>query len=262
MKLSVLILFLFSFPAWAQGTFHLFKKGIIRPSSSFARDVYIYLPAGYEKNNLRYPVLYMQDGQNLFDPSRAFLGQTWKALATLNHLIEKKLIAPIIVVAIDNTPERSDEYIPENQADEYLQFLVNTIKPQVDQTFRTKKSSEFTGIMGSSLGGLVSLYAGLRYTETFSLIGALSPSIWWNERSILNAYEQNSHLPRKVYLDSGTTGGEKPQDVLDLGQILLNRDFRHAENLCIYIQDNADHQEKYWAMRFPVALKFLFPYRP
>ena len=262
MKLSILILWLFTFPAWAQGTFHLFKKGIIRPSSSHPRDVYVYLPAGYEKNNLRYPVLYMHDGQNLFDPARAFLGQTWKGLATLNYLIKNKLIAPIIVVAIDNTPERSDEYIPENKADEYLNFLVDTIKPQVDQTFRTKKSPEFTGIMGSSLGGLVSLYAGLRYTETFALIGALSPSIWWNERSILEAYEQNLHLPWKVYLDSGTIGGEKPLDVLDLGQILLNRDFRHAENLYIYIQDGADHQEKYWAMRFPVALKFLFPLGP
>lgn len=152
---------------------------------------------------------------------------------------------PLIVVAIDNTPDRADEYIPENKADEYLRFLVETLKPQVDQTFRTKKSAEFTGMMGSSLGGLVSLYAGLKYPETFALVGALSPSIWWNDRSIIKAYQQNTHLPRKIYLDSGTVGGEEPQDVLDLSQLLIDRDFRYAENLLVYIQDGAAHQEKY-----------------
>lgn len=256
-------LFLFilccSFSAWGQGAFHLFQKGIIRADSSHPRDVYVYLPAGYEKSQRRYPVLYMQDGQNLFDPSRAFLGQTWKALGTLNDLIARKIITPLIVVAIDNTPERGDEYIPEHKADDYLDFVIHEIKPKVDQAFRTKLNPEATGILGSSLGGLVSLYAGLRHAQTFGLVGAMSPSIWWNERSMLNRYRQTNDLPLKIYLDSGTIGGEKPQDVMDLRQLLLVRNYQQ-ENLFVFIQNGADHQEHYWAMRLPVALKFLFPY--
>jgi predicted alpha/beta superfamily hydrolase len=257
MKLLGFLCFFITFPAWANGYFQLFK------SESFpARDIYVYLPNDYDKKNISYPVLYMQDGQNLFDPSRAFSGQTWNGLATLNRLIEAKLISPLIVVAIDNTPERMNEYIPENKGDEYLDYIVEELKPLIDDSFRTKKTAANTGIMGSSLGGLISLYAGLRHSETFSLVGALSPSIWWNKRSIIKSYQRSSQLPLKVYLDSGTDGGEEPQDVLDLCNVLFQRGYNQSENLFGFIQDGAMHEERYWAMRFPIALKFLFPYKP
>ncbi|MBA2405644.1 MAG: alpha/beta hydrolase [Bdellovibrionales bacterium] len=252
----------FSLPVMGQGHFKLFKKDILAPSSKHGRDVYVYLPANYQKNNVRYPVIYLHDGQNLFDPQRAYLGQTWKALSTLNNLIARKEVAPVIVVAIDNTADRKLEYTPENSGKLYLEFLVKTLKPLVDQNFRTKTERKDTAMMGSSLGGLISLHAGVLYPETFGLIAALSPSIWWNDRAIITSYQQHSQLPHKVYLDSGTTGGEEPQDVLDLSQVLVSRNYRHAENLFVYIQDGADHQEYYWAMRFPVALKALFPYSP
>lgn len=251
-----------SVAAWSQGSFRVFKKSMSFAGLTHARDVYVYLPDGYAKSGKRYPVLYMHDGQNLFDPSRAYLGQTWRAQTTLNELIGKKLMAPIIVVAIDNTPARMDDYIPEKNGNVYLDFIIKSLKPQVDQTFRTKSSASSTGIMGSSLGGLISLYAGIRNFDTFGLVGALSPSIWWNERSILGHYQSNSHFPRRIYLDSGTVDGEKPEDVLSLSQVLEKQGFQHAKNLCVYIQDGASHREYYWAVRFPVALQFLFPASP
>lgn len=259
--ISFLFLFL-SASAWSEGSFRLFKKGMTYPAFNLPRDVYVYLPEGYEKKNLSYPVLYMQDGQNLFDPNRAYLGQTWKALSTLNELIAKKLMSPIIVVAIDNTSARMEEYIPEKSGDAYLEFVINQVKPQIDKSFRTKIGPRNTGIMGSSLGGLISLYAGLRERSTFGIVGALSPSIWWNERSIIDRYHASPELPLKIYMDSGSIGGEKPEDVLALTHLLEERHFRHGHNLCVYIQDNADHREYFWAQRLPVALKFLFPPAP
>ncbi len=262
MKLLWLGFWLLSFQAIAQGHFQLFKHSVVAPYSTEVRDLYVYLPAGYKQGHAKYPVLYVHDGQNLFDPQRAFLGQTWNALATLNYLIEKKVITPIIVVAIDNTSERMDEYIPENRGDEYLQYIVETIKPQIDLAFRTEINSKLTGIMGSSLGGLISLHAGLKRPETFGLVAALSPSIWVNDRSILSSYQYGSQLPRKIYIDSGTVGGEEPQNVVDLFHVLVKRGFRQGDNLYADIQEGAAHEEKFWAMRLPTVLEFLFPYQP
>jgi pullulanase len=262
MKVFLLFLFLYSLSAFGKGQFYLFSKGISDGFSSHLRDIYVYIPDGYEKSKVRYPVLYMHDGQNLFDPERAYSGQTWRATETLNYLIQEKIISPLIVVAIDNTPGRMEDYIPEKKGKEYLNFLVNRIKPRIDDSLRTKKTSKDTGILGSSLGGLISLYAGITHPETFSIVGAMSPSIWWNDRSILKMYEQSSVLPLKIYLDSGTTGGEEPRDVLDLEEILLGREFRQNDNLFTFIQNGADHQEYYWSQRLPLALKSLFPHKP
>jgi predicted alpha/beta superfamily hydrolase len=256
--LIYLLLLLTSSQSLAAGSFKLFRKNISYSSVSLNRDIYVYLPEGYEKSTTRYPVIYMHDGQNLFDPARGYMGQTWKAEATLNDLIARKLISPVIVVAIDNTSARMEEYIPEKQADAYLDFLVGTVKPMVDHYLKTKTDRTHTAIMGSSLGGLVSLYAGLKHPEIFGRIGALSPSIWWNQRSILGAYQQAVQLPLKVYLDSGTEGGEQPQDVRDLAWILEQRGFQ-KRTLYYFIQQGAQHSEYFWSMRLPLALQFLFP---
>jgi predicted alpha/beta superfamily hydrolase len=260
MRLLWPLLFFLTFPVYAKGSFQLYLKGIISPSSQHTRDVYVYLPEGYEKLKRRYPVLYIHDGQNLFDPNRAFQGQTWRVEDSLNNLIKKKLIAPVIVVAIDNTPDRLEEYIFEKRGKEYLYFIKDTLKPQIDYSFRTLKGAESTGILGSSLGGLISLHAGIKLPETFGLVGALSPSIWWNDKSVLTSYKKSPYLPIKVYLDSGTVGGEEPQNVWALGSVLKERDFQRGENLLIYIQENANHSEYWWAHRFPTAIQFLFPY--
>lgn len=231
---------------FAAGKFHLFIQDLR------GRQVWVYLPDGYEKVGGRYPVLYMHDGQNLFDPSRAYMGQTWHMEETLNDLIAKKLITPLIVVAIDNTSNRMSDYTPDKDpeeesgggADQYLDLITNNLKPKVEKYIRTNGTN---GLMGSSLGGLVSLYASGRYP--FTRIGAMSPSIWWNQQSIIGLFK----APERLYLDSGTAGGEKPQDVLNLAKTL-----NMGSRLKVVISEGAIHSETAWAKRLPEALIHLF----
>ncbi len=255
MKSLIFILLLtFSFLAWGKGSFRFFTLSTPSSPELKPRKIFVYLPGGYETSGMRYPVLYMHDGQNLFDPSRAFLGQTWRAEESLNSLIAQNLIAPLIVVGIDNTEDRVKEYTEEFNLD----YLAQELKPLIDQTFRTKTSSASTGIMGSSLGGLVSLKASLAYPDVFGLIGALSPSIWWNQKAILRDIDNSTLEAQKIYVDSGTEGGEEPQNVNELKDILSKQSYVNGKNLMISIQQGARHQEKYWAQRFPTALRFLF----
>ncbi|MFY7993860.1 MAG: alpha/beta hydrolase [Bacteriovoracaceae bacterium] len=252
----IILLLTFSLTVFAESTVRLYKKGI-GPDSLPSRDIYVYLPDGYEKSHLSYPVLYMHDGQNLFDPTRAFLGQTWKTKETLDTLISKKIIRPLIVVAIDNTPSRMSEYAPEKDGIKYLDFISFKLKSMIDRDFRTIKNRDLTGIMGSSLGGLISLQAGMSHFHTFGLIGALSPSIWYNDKSIVTAYQMTQFLPLNVYLDSGTEGGENADDVWELARTLEQRRISPK----VIIQQGAGHSERFWAQRFPEALIFLYSER-
>lgn len=249
--------------AWAQdGKFHLFMKTLK------GREIHVYLPGDYDSSGRKYPVLYVQDGQNLFDPHRAYLGQTWNALHTLNTLIRKKQIRPIIVVAIDNTPDRMSEYSHDfdasvghgGGASEYLNVLKNDIMPTVEKHLRVEKGRESTGLMGSSLGGLVSLFGSVHSHQQFGLIAALSPSIWWNKKSILPVMTDSEILPVILYLDSGTEGGEKPEDVRTLESLLKNR-FKPGQ-LQVVIKQGDNHSEKAWAGRLPGALIHLFGINP
>lgn len=246
MRFLFALILLFSTHAFAAGNFVQFMRDLK------GRQVWVYLPDGYEKSNVRYPVLYAQDGQNLFDPERAFMGQTWHAEETLNVLIERKLIRPIIVVGVDNSANRMNDYTHDydaeegrgGEADAYLDLLVHELKPKVDQYLRTNGTN---GLMGSSLGGLVSLYGSTKYP--FTHIAALSPSIWWNHESIIALMRPVERL----YLDSGTIGGERPQDVQKLAQKL-----NMGSRLKVVIGEGDDHSEKAWSKRLPLALIHLF----
>ena len=245
------------------GKFSLWLKNYKTTNLNNGRDIYVYLPPDYSKNRgQNYPVLYMHDGQNLYDPSRAFMGQTWEAEKTLNTLIKAKKIPPILVVGIDNTSDRISEYTHDadpgyggGEALKYLRLIVN-LKSQVDQTYRAQKGPASTAILGSSLGGLVSLYAGITYPHVFGNIAALSPSIWWNSKSIMNLYAQAIDLPLKIYLDSGTLGGERPRDVTKFKDSLIAK--YNPQNIKVLIQKGAHHSEYFWAQRLPEALQFLF----
>lgn len=261
--LRVILLCLLISPAWAQdGKFHLFMKTIR------GREIHVYLPGEYDHSSRKYPVLYVQDGQNLFDPQRAYMGQTWNALTTLNTLIRKKQIRPIIVVAIDNTSDRMSEYTHDFDASvghgggaaEYLNILKTDVMPTVEKHLRVEKGRESTGLMGSSLGGLVSLYGSAHSFDNFGLVAALSPSIWWNKKSIINVMMESEVLPSKLYLDSGTDGGEKPEDVRALEAALKKR--FQAGQLQVVIKQGDNHSEKAWAARLPLALIHLFGIKP
>jgi predicted alpha/beta superfamily hydrolase len=228
------------------------------------RDVYIYLPAEYYFRPADcFSVLYMHDGQNLFDPRRAYLGQTWDAQETLNRMIRNGEIPPIIVVALDNSAQRILEYTPDydpkrqqgGKGDAYLNFVVNEVKPLIDRKFRTRTDRAHTAIMGSSLGGLISIYAGAKHALTFGLVGALSPSIWWNQESIFKLVRDET-LPLRLYLDMGTQGGENPEALIQLANQYQQSGM--SDNLLLNIHPGAYHSEKFWSQRLPVALKFLF----
>ena len=184
------------------------------------RDIIVYLPPMYEAQPDRhYPVLLMQDGQNLFDSETSFIkGIYWRMGETADELIAAGDIEPLIIVGIYNTgPQRIQEYTPVEdnrlgggRADTYGQMLVEELKPFLERTYRTLPGPQNWAMGGSSLGGLVTLYLGLRYTWVFSKLAVMSPSVWWRGRAILKTVAQVQRKPDlKIWLDIGTREGRR-----------------------------------------------------
>ena len=197
------------------------------------RDVLVYLPPGYSRFSRRhYPVLYLHDGQNVFDAATSFAGVEWGADETAERLIAAKLIEPLIIVAIANTgEERIHEYAPtparidpskrkrsKGLLRSYGRFLTEELKPFIDRRYRTKHDPKFTALGGSSLGGLATLVLGLWYPNYFSRLAVMSPSIWWDDCVIYKMVEElDKKLPLKIWLDTGTRepGWERARALLD-----------------------------------------------
>src|ERR1700736_3941811 len=184
------------------------------------RDVLVYLPQGYRRFSRRqHPVLYLQDGQNVFDAATAFSHVEWGVDETAQRLIRQKLIDPLIIVAVANTgDERIHEYAPTRAlidvgakrkkrsrglARQYGRFLVEELKPFIDRKYRTRREPEFTGLGGSSLGGLVTLALGLWYPNVFSRLAVMSPSVWWDDQAIVRMVEElEEKTPLRIWLDT------------------------------------------------------------
>jgi predicted alpha/beta superfamily hydrolase len=237
-----------------------------------SRDVVVYLPPGYDANpTRRYPVLYMHDGQNLFDRLTSAFGSEWGADETAERLIAAGEMEPIIIVGPYNTSDRIAEYTQVadpryggGDADKYGRFLKEELKPFIDQTYRTKPEREFTGVAGSSLGGLVSMYFGLTLNDTFSRIGSISPSIWWSNREILTRVNNLSAKPPiKVWVDIGTNEGSTPQEEVtntrDLRNALVAKGFTLNQDLKYLEVQGAGHDETAWNARMDQIFKFLYP---
>ena len=234
------------------------------PQLRNSRNVDVYLPASYSVRR-RYPVIYMQDGQNLSDPSIAFAG-TWDLDHALEHLADRG-IEPI-VVGVHNTENRLLEYSPfkhprhgGGQADRYLAFLAETLKPRIDRLFRTRRSRSYTAIGGSSMGGLVSFYGWLRRPEIFGHAIAMSPSFWFG-RDRLFEYVSARKLPRgRLYLDvGGAEGQEAVRDVRLMRALLQEKRIRPGT--FAYLEDRGGrHEEAAWARRLEEALAFTFSAR-
>ncbi len=235
------------------------------------RDVIVYLPPGYEAEPARrYHVLYLQDGQNLFDPSTAFGGIEWGVDATAQRLINAGELDPLIIVGINNTGQhRIDEYTPTfdakhsrgGKADNYGRFIVEELKSFVDHNYRTIPGPEQTGLGGSSLGGLVSLYLGLKYPQTFSRLMVMSPSVWWDQSFILRLVGGLKAKPSsRIWLDVGTKEGRfAPGQARALRDELLSQGWRLNHDLKYLQVKGGTHNERDWGQRVEPALKFLFP---
>jgi predicted alpha/beta superfamily hydrolase len=235
------------------------------------RDVTVYLPPGYnDRDDRRYPVLYMHDGQNLFEPHRAFIpGQHWRFREAADEAIGARTMSPAIIVGVDNTgPSRLDEYTPTHdpaksgggRADDYARMLLEELKPLIDSRYRTLGDGANTAVGGSSLGGLLSMYLAAKYPHAFSRAAVMSPSVWWHDRSILREIDEFAGPQRpRIWLD---IGGKEGADAVAGVQALRDR-LRakgwNDESLAFLEDRRADHSERAWAARVRKVLEFLFP---
>jgi predicted alpha/beta superfamily hydrolase len=245
--------------------------GFRSPALATTRRISIYLPPGYDDSTARYPVLYLQDGQNLFDPARAFVpGQDWGLDETAETLIRAGAIAPLILVGIDHAGvDRLDEYTPScdprrragGRLAAYRHFLVDELKPWIDARYRTRADAASTGLGGSSLGGLATLEIGLTRPDVFGRLAALSPSLWWDRRCVLErARALAGHLDVAIWLDAGTQEGPGVlHHARMLKNILLRRGWRLGRDLHYREVAGGRHSEADWARRAPDVLRTLFP---
>jgi predicted alpha/beta superfamily hydrolase len=240
------------------------------------RNVIVYVPPGYKRSrDKRYPVLYMHDGQNLFDGATSFIpGKEWQVDETAQRLIKGRAIEPLIIVGIYNTGlDRVDEYTPTRdegrqmggRANLYGRMIVEELKPFIDSNYRTLPDPEHTGLAGSSLGGLVTLHIGLRYATVFSKLAVLSPSAWWDDRVITReVLSLPEKLPLRIWLDVGTLegkDGEALREVSLLRDALIEKGWELGFDLQYLEVEGGVHDEAAWAARVEPVLRYLFPRR-
>ena len=228
------------------------------------RAIDVYLPASYaEDGRRRFPVVYMQDGQNLSDPATAFGGNTWRLGGALEALAHAG-IEPIVVGVHNTGAARLGEYSPfpdprhgGGRGERYLRFLEDTVKRRIDTRYRTSRDRHATAIAGSSMGGLISLYAFFRHPSPFGSAAVMSPSIWFGARQILHFVDDARFMRGRLYLDVGTEEGAGTlRDARSLARILRAKgygrdDFKYVE------AGGHRHRENDWAERLPGALEFL-----
>jgi predicted alpha/beta superfamily hydrolase len=254
------------------------------------RDLIVYVPPGYDEQPFtKFSVLYLQDGQNLFDRATSFAGQDWNVHGAADDLIGTGAVQPLIIVGIYNTGKsRVNEYAPTKapklgggRADRYAKFLIEEVMPFIHREYRAAADPRATGIGGSSLGGLLSLYLGLKLPHIFGKIAALSPSVWWDQRMIMEfaasatlrpperkrsifrrrSAENASPVPRpSIWLDIGTNEGPRiVPDVEQFRDILLKKGWRLSEDLHYERIEGAEHNELAWSQRIGRVLQFLYP---
>ena len=235
------------------------------------RVVSVYLPPQYESEATRsFPVLYLHDGQNLFDPRLSYIpGRTWRAGSTADLLNVEGRAEPLILVGVANTGlRRMPEYTPTRdfrmgggEGHAYGRLLIEELKPFIDRTFRTLPQPDRTGLGGSSLGGLITLYLGLEHPEIFTRLAVLSPSIWWDHRSILSFVAEADPKPSlRIWLDIGTAEGARHvRDTELLFRLLEKHGWKSGEDLAFVRVPGGLHDEDAWATRFDQVLTFLFP---
>lgn len=256
------------------------RTGDIRVHEKFAsknlgneRRILVWLPPGYEQSaSQRYDVLYMHDGQNVFAHPESARFETWCANLALEQGVGEGRLEPWIIVAVDSGAGRMEEYSPwdepRNQVkargEAYGRFLVEHLKPLVDRTYRTRPQSEWTGAMGSSLGGLISLYLGCRYPEVFGRIGALSPTVMWSQGRLFQEWSAHRRRWTRIYLDAGE------QEFLHADGVPLNYGeatrafYEHLQRagyadheVSLVLEPGGEHHERDWQRRLPQAMQWL-----
>jgi enterochelin esterase-like enzyme len=252
---------------------HEFQSRIFRNT----RMLRVWLPPGYsaaENQGRHYPIFYLNDGQNLFDPATAYIGVDWQADEAADRLIRETRIPPLIVVGIDNAQkERHREYLPYRsfspptmrpQGKRYPDFVLNEVMPFLYRRYRIARGPENTGLGGSSLGAIISLYTAMARPGIFGRLLLESPSLSVSNRQLLKSSRAFRQWPDKIFMAIGTreTGNEDRDrqvvgDVRALERVLRRAGLRE-DQLLVRIDEGATHSEREWAKRFPEALAFLF----
>lgn len=255
--LFVGIFSLFTFSAQSQSTASTQISTFVvnGTKTGVEKKIWLYLPIGYDRSTKKFPVIYMHDAQNLFDKSTSFAGE-WRVDETLDSLR-----AQVIVVGIEHgndkrlselTPFANEKY-GGGQADQYLDFIVSELKPHIDSSYRTKKGRRHTMMMGSSIGGLVSYYALLKYPKIFGSGGVLSPSLWFTD-DIYKLTQESKKIKSKVYLLAGDS--ESDEMVGEIDRLYKMLQSKSADIKRVIIKQGK-HNEKLWRESFPDAFLWL-----
>lgn len=252
-------------PSTVSKNVHLVQESFKMETMGKERTIYIYLPENYKNAQEQYPVLYMHDGQNLFDQSRSYSGE-WEVDETMDKLGQNEDLQ-LIVVGIDNGGmDRIDEYSPwtlknhpsKQEGDAYIKFITQNLKPYIDQNYRTLSDKENTGIMGSSLGGLISFYAALQYPEIFGRAGIFSPSFELVSESNSFAVQHGKIEGSKIYFLSGDSESEHMVSRMEeTMELMINSGFP-VNNIKSKIVKDGQHNEKLWREGFENAVKWLY----
>jgi pimeloyl-ACP methyl ester carboxylesterase len=300
---AAMLALLFAVPAAAKadaGT--LVDLGIVQSKYADARRVQVWLPSSYTPNGPRHAVLYMHDGQNLFDPETSYGGKEWMVDEVLDRLTREGRVRPTIVVGIWNTPKRLQEYVPAKAfthlppqymdrvrglyggdplSDGYLRFIVHELKPRIDWGFRVKTARSDTAIMGSSMGGLISLYAVNEYPQVFGAAGMVSThwplflpaedgSITGEEYEVVSSAFERYLAPalpspksHRLYFDHGSESLDATYARYQqrINAIVARRGYRQGVNWISRNFPGQAHNEVSWASRVDIPLRFLLPPR-
>ena len=260
LRLFLLLFFCSITKTVAQNRYSTFEMDA--PQLKTKKKIWVYLPLNYEKSTKKYPVIYMHDAQNLFDKNTSFAGE-WNIDETLDSLKAK-----VIVIGIEHgnekridelTPYKNEKYGGGN-ANSYLEFIVKTLKPLIDTTYRTKTNAKNTAIWGSSLGGLVSFYAALKYPEVFGKVGCFSPAFWINKEGVFQKMENTSKFNTKIYLLCGDKedSGNMLTDMKEMETLINSKRCECKKlNKSVIIKDG-EHNEKLWRNAFAKAYLWLF----
>jgi predicted alpha/beta superfamily hydrolase len=245
------------------------------------RNLIVYLPEAYDREpNRRFPVLYMHDGQNLFDRATSAFGTEWGADETAQLLIRENKVEPLIIVGIyteaNRIAELTDAFSKKHgdggKARLFARFLVEELKPFIDRTYRTKPDRANTGVGGSSLGGLMSLFLVESYPDVYSRCAAVSPALLWSDGALIQRWRRDrACLPRtrtKFWVDVGSN--EAVQDmpaetylnsVRSLVEVFKEAGLTEGQDYRFVVKEGAEHNEAAWQERFPAILEFLYPAR-
>lgn len=236
------------------------------PQLNTTRKIWIYLPPDYETAKRKYPVIYMHDGQNLFDDFTSFSGE-WSVDETLNQIFEETGKSAIVIGIDNGGDKRLAEYSPWNNAkykttgegDLYVEFLAATLKPYIDKTYRTERQSSKTIIIGSSMGGLISLYASAKYPNVFGKAGIFSPAFWFVSKDLkmyLNV-NKNNLKNSKFYFAAGKNEDETmAPEIENVNELLLKKSVP-PKNIVVKIDEDGTHSESYWKRELKAGLIWL-----